>query len=242
MSLWLHEIAESSHRILDPFTDAHLVELGTVARIGPSTRVLDLACGKGELLCRWAQEFGSQGEGVDISDVFLSAARARADELGVTDQVRFSQGDASGHQAASPVDVACCIGATWIGDGPTGTIELLRRSLRPGGRILIGEPYWRDDPPRQVRDAFGGEQFHDLPGLLDEFTTAGADLVEMVLADEHSWDRYAAAQWWNLRTWLDEHPGDPRTAEVREFLDTTRRAHLQHQRRHLGWGVFVLAP
>jgi len=30
----------------------------------------------------------------------------------------------------------------------------------------------------------------------------------MVLASQDSWDRYAAAQWLNIRRWLDANPGD----------------------------------
>ncbi len=32
----------------------------------------------------------------------------------------------------------------------TGTIELLAQSLRTGGIILIGEPYWRRFPPTEA--------------------------------------------------------------------------------------------
>lgn len=39
--------------------------------------------------------------------------------------------------------MAACVGATWIACGVVGTIELPARSLRTGGIILIGEPYWR---------------------------------------------------------------------------------------------------
>jgi len=60
MSLALHEISEADHRILNPFTEEKLMTLGAVSRVGPSTRILDLACGKGELLCRWAQAFGAR--------------------------------------------------------------------------------------------------------------------------------------------------------------------------------------
>ena len=55
MSLRHHEIAEAGHRILNPFTEDKLRLLGEVTRVGPGTRILDLACGKGELLCRWAE-------------------------------------------------------------------------------------------------------------------------------------------------------------------------------------------
>jgi len=85
-----------------------------------------------------------------------------------------------------------------------------------------------------------GETFTDLAGLLACFTAAGGDLVEMVLADGHSWDRCVAARWWTLREWLDRHPGDPFAGEVRQFLEQSRWAHLTYQRRYLGWGVFVL--
>lgn len=117
--LALHEIGESQHRILNPFTDSQLLELAAVARAGAGTRVLDLACGKGEMLCRWAQEFGSSGIGVDISEVFLAAARHRAEQLGVRDRVGFHRGNASKYEAEpASFDLAACIGASWIGSGP----------------------------------------------------------------------------------------------------------------------------
>ncbi len=62
----------------------------------------------------------------------------------------------------------------------------------------------------------------------------------MVLAAGHSWDRYAAAQWWTLRGWPDEQPGHRFAPDVRAFLERSRWAHLTFQRRYLRWGVFVL--
>ena len=243
MSLPLHEIAEASHRILDPFTDAQLMEVGAAARVGRGTRVLDLACGKGEMLNRWAQEFGSRGVGVDISEVFVAAARSRAKKLGVADHVVIEHGDA---QTFDPepgaFDIASCVGATWVGNGVAGTIDLLRPATTSNGLLLIGEPYWQEPPSPEAERALGDGEFTDPPGLLDRFTAARTDLVEMVLADQHSWDRYVAAQWWTLWQWLDSHPGDPLAPDVQTFLDDSRREYLTYQRRYLGWGVFVLKP
>lgn len=241
--LQLHEIAEAGHRILDPFTDAQVMELGAVARLRPGTRVLDLACGKAEMLCRWATEHGISGVGVDLSEVFVRAARHRATELAVADRVLIEQGDAGAYVSEpGAFDVACCIGATWIGGGVAGTIALLRRAVLADGLLLIGEPFWREEPPVEASAALGGspDEFTDLSGLLEVFDAAGVDLVEMVLADEHSWDRYEAAQWWTLRQWLDAHPDEPLHTRVRTFRDESRRNHLTYQRRYLGWGVFVV--
>jgi SAM-dependent methyltransferase len=246
MSLRHHEIAEANHRILNPFTESQLRLLGEVSGVDAATRILDLACGKGELLCRWAAWFGSGGLGVDISTVFVPAAVARAAELGVDDRVSFVEADASTF-APEPAgfDIAACIGATWIGNGIAGTIDLLRPALRPGGRILIGEPYWIDPPPPEVVTALGfgpADDFSSLVGTLDRIEAAGLELVEMVLANQDSWDRYVAAQWRTVTAWLAARPDDPDHAAMREFRDRERRAHLEYGRRYLGWGVFVTQP
>ena len=243
MTLRHHEIAEASHRILDPFVESQLRLLGEVAGVGPETRVLDLACGKGEMLCRWAEWFGARGVGVDLSRVFLAAARARAMELGVEGTVSFVEGDAAEYRPEpGAFDIAACVGATWIGNGIAGTIDLLRSAVRPGGRILVGEPYWIEPPPDEAVAAFGfgpGEAYTSLEGTLDRLEASGLELVEMVLANQDSWDRYEASQWRTISAWLDANPDDPDHAAMRAFLDNGRRTYLAWGRRYLGWGVFV---
>ena len=242
MSLRLHGIAEANHRILNPFTDEKLMLLGEVCRLESGQRHLDLACGKGEMLCRWADRFGTSGVGIDLSEVFLAAARARATELGVGNRVRFEQADASTHPPdADGFDVVSCIGATWIGGGVGGTVALLQPSLRPGGLMLIGEPFWLAEPPTDAYAALHltPDECTSLAGTADRLAAAGVEVVEMVLADQDSWDRYVAAQWWTLDAWLRANPNDPAVPEVRAFLEDGRRSHLAYQRQYLGWGVFV---
>lgn len=226
----------------NPIDEAKLATLGAALRLPPGTRVLDLACGSGEMLCTWARDHGITGTGVDISTVFLASARARADELGV--DVEFVHANARDYVAESPVDVAACVGATWIGDGVEGTIALLRKSLRPGGMMLIGEPYWRLDPPDQATvegcHLEDKDEFRSLPGLVEQFGELGCDVVEMVLADQDSWDRYAAAQWLNTRRFLDENPDDVLADEMRAELRTAALQHVRYQREYLGWGVFAI--
>lgn len=245
MSLRHHEIAEAGHRILDPFTDEKLRLLGEVAGVGPGTRVLDLACGKGEMLSRWAEWFGSGGVGVDLSHVFLAAARERAAELGVMDRVSFVQGDAAAYQSApGAFDIASCVGATWIGGGLAGTMALLRPAIRDGGLVIVGEPYFIEEPPAEAFAAwgFGPDDYASLAGTADRLEAAEFELLEMVLADGDSWDRYEASQWRTVADWLIANPDDPDHAAMRRFLDENRRTYLRWGRRYLGWGVFVTRP
>jgi SAM-dependent methyltransferase len=236
MSLRHHEISEANHRILNPFTEEKLMLLGEVARVGPDTRILDIACGKGELLSRWASTFGCSGHGVDLSEVFLAAARLRAEELEVAERVTFSQGYAAEFETDERFDLVSCIGAMWVGGSLEGSLDLMQGWAAPDAVLLVGEPFWNEEPPAQAVE----EGFTNLLGLVDRFAAQGLELVEMVLADGDSWDRYAAGQWWTIREWLDGHRDDPEAPAMREFLTTGRRDYLEYRRRHLGWGVFVL--
>ncbi|MCG2801941.1 MAG: class I SAM-dependent methyltransferase [Cellulomonas sp.] len=242
--LRIFTIRESRHRIHNPLTERQLADLGVRLDLPAGASVLDLACGSGEMLCTWARDHRVTGLGVDLNPDFLAHARARADELGVSDAVRFVEADAAGYVVDEPVDVAACVGATWIGGGVPGTLDLLSRSVRPGGMLLVGEPYWRIVPATPQALAGCGvqsaEAYLTLPDLLASFGALGYDVVEMVCATEESWDRYQAPQWLAMRRWADTHPGHELHDEVRRLLATEPQQYAAFMRAHFGWGVFAL--
>jgi SAM-dependent methyltransferase len=243
MSLRFHEISESRHRILNPFTDAKLQLLGRICAGDRPTHILDLCCGKAEMLCTWAVEHDVTGVGVDISEVFLAAARQRADNLEVSDRVTLVHADAASYvvDTDKQFDVVSCVGATWIGNGLVGTLDLMRPRVKPDGLVVVGEPYWIEPPPPGVVvPSVADGDFESLVGTLDRAESAGFELVEMVLASADDWDRYIAAQWMTVDDWLSDNPERPEVAELSEWIRAARRSYLAVERRHLGWGVFVL--
>ena len=242
----IFNITESAHRIHNPFTPEKFATLGAALRLETGTRILDLGSGSGEMLCTWARDYGVIGTGIDMSRLFTEQAELRAVELGVAHQVKFIHGDAASYVSDEKVSVAACVGATWIAGGVVGTIELLARSLRTGGIILIGEPYWRQVPPTEdvVKGCLANSisDFLMLPELFASFGHIGYDVVEMVLADQDGWDRYEAAKWLTMRRWLAANPGDEFAKEVRAKLTSEPERYAAYTREYLGWGVFALMP
>lgn len=237
-------ISESEHRIHNPFTPEKYATLGHVLRMKPGARILDLGSGSGEMLCTWARDYGITGTGIDISQLFTTQAKQRAEELGVSESVHFIHNDAAGYIEEEKYDVAACVGATWIADGVAGTMNLLAKNLKPGGIILIGEPYWRQVPAtEEIAQACGVSfiaDFLPLPELVASFDQLGYDVVEMVLADQQGWDRYEAAKWMTMRRWLEENPDDDAAQEIRAELTIAPIRHVTWTREYFGWGVFAL--
>lgn len=237
-------ISESEHRIHNPFTPEKYATLGRVLRMKPGARILDLGSGSGEMLCTWARDHGINGTGIDMSPLFTAQAKQRAEELGVSEHVHFIHNDAAGYVTDEKCDVAACVGATWIAGGVAGSVKLLAKSLKPGGMILIGEPWWRQVPATdEIAQACGvssRDDFLTLPGLVASFDELDYDVVEMVLADQEGWDRYEAAKWLTMRRWLEANADDDFADEVRAELTLAPKRHVTYAREYFGWGVFAL--
>jgi SAM-dependent methyltransferase len=229
-----HDIAEAGQRVMNPRAGERLWSLGERLGVAPGQQVLDLGCGRGELLCQLARRHGAIGMGIDVNPRLVDEARARAAELGVADRVTIELGDAAAFTGTS-FDVVAAIGVSWIGGGLVGTLALLRRAASVGAWFLVGDVYRRDAVAQPAEREPG-----DLATTLARFEGAGFELLDMELAAEAEWDGYSSRQWLRVQRWLDAHPDDPDAGDVRRWRDASRRAYLTHDRDRLGWGVFVL--
>ena len=85
----------------------------------------------------------------------------------------------------------------------------------------------------------GENDFTSLVGTLDRIESTGLELVEMVLANQDSWDRYVASQWQTVDNWLRANPDDPDAEALRDWIAGDKRRYLEFERDSLGWGIFV---
>jgi len=112
------------------------IDLLTRWKVAPGERLLDVACGAGQLAIPAARR-GIEATGVDIATNLVESARGRA-ATEMLDAV-FDEGDAESlpYEDASFDTVASLFGAMFAPQPDRAAAELMR-VCRPGGRILMG--------------------------------------------------------------------------------------------------------
>jgi SAM-dependent methyltransferase len=233
---WYYAVAEHDHELQNPLSAEKVRLLGERLRLGPESRVLDLACGKAGPALILAGT-GCRILGVERAPEFVAAARERVEAAGAAGRVEIVEGDA----AAYPIepgawDVVMELGASFVWHGLEGTLEALSPAVPPGGHVVVGEPFWRSWPlPEGIDD--GG--WLPLRETVARIEAAGLALVTLIVSSEDDWDTYESLHWRALEGWLDANRGDPDAREIRRRHEASRDDYLRHERALLGWAVFV---
>ncbi len=232
-------VAERDHEIQNPTSEKKLLLLGERLGLGPKSRVLDIASGRGGPALALARAFECTVEGVEIEPAFQAAAVERATARGLAHLVSFRLGDASREELGqASYDAALCLGASFVFGGLADTVEALAPAVRPGGYVAVGEPYWRRLPlPEDYEDR--EDPLTTLEGTVLVFETAGLPVVSVIGSSEDDWDRYETLHWRAVEEWLAESPGDPEAADVRAMHERSKRSYLRHGRELMGWAIFV---
>jgi len=242
---WWYAVVEARHELQNPTSPEKVRRLGELLGLDRSSRVLDVAGGRGGPALLLASEFGCRITLVELSSEFAAAARERAHAAGVADLVEVVESDAKDFPVdPGAYDVALCLGASFAFDGLVSTVRALAEAVPSRGLIAVGEPYWREWPlPEAFASSEGGrvgeEDFLPLVETLDRFESAGVEVVSMLASSEEDWDRYESLHWFALEEWLAANPDDPQAEEFRERGRYQRERYLRWYRSLLGWAIFV---
>jgi SAM-dependent methyltransferase len=184
------------------------------AALGGGT-ILDLGCGRGELLRRAvARNQGARGIGVDLDEAELAAAGGERIELHVADIAAWRE----------RADAVVAIGVSHAWGGTAPMLRALR-GLAP--RALIGEGFWARSPDAAALRGLGASE--DELGTLDELLAAvreaGFDIADVQCATLAEWDAFEAG--W--RAGLGSHP----------LAEERRRGYEEGYRGTLGFAYVV---
>lgn len=241
--LELKNIAEQTMRLVNPSSAEKLLRAGQIAGMRPGCRVIDFGTGFAEPLALWASELEVSGVGIDIRPHACERARARLAELDMSDRVEIVCQNAADY-AFEPgtFDVATCIGATFIWPGGfREALQTMRRAVRPGGPLIVGEAYWRAPlvPPEFAQPVPEIKSERELLTILHE---EGYELGTVMHASRAEWDRYESDNWLGLLQWLREYPEHPDRQQVIDHLHDTQEDYLRYGRHYIGWALYVLFP
>jgi ubiquinone/menaquinone biosynthesis C-methylase UbiE len=115
-----------------------------VAGLRPGLRVLDVSSGRGTQAVFYAVEYGVDVTGVDLSPEMVRKATERAASAGVSERVRFAEGDSQALPwPDGTFDVVINECAVGIPDDSQAVVREMARVVKPGGRVVIHESTWR---------------------------------------------------------------------------------------------------
>jgi hypothetical protein len=244
MDLWKYfYITHREHVFCNPMSVEKFEELIALLRLQPGARVLEIAMGKGEFIIRLAKQNSIEGIGVDLSPYFVSDAREKLKERVPDAQLEFLEIDGADYEPEEEesFDLVACIGASWIYGGYRGTLKALKGMAAPGSWVVVGEPYWRQEPPAEYLRAIGEERstygtHYENAKTGKEF---GLELAYTLVSNQDDWDQYEGLQWYAAEAWASEHRDDPDVKEVLKRVRENREMYLRWGRETFGWAIYV---
>lgn len=130
--------------------------LGSLMALGPSSAVLDVACGRGASAIALASEFGCRVVGVDLSASNIEAARMSAQSAGLNHLVTFRVGDSEAlPEATASVDAVICECAFCTFPDKLTAAKEIARVLRPGGVLGLTDLTRKGELPAELDSLLG---------------------------------------------------------------------------------------
>ncbi len=228
---WYYAVAERDHDIQNPTSPEKIRLMGEWLRLAPESRVLDVASGKCGPALVLASSFGCRITCIERAPEFLAVARERVSAAGLGELIEVVESDGREFPLEPESwDAALCLGATFVWDDLAGTMSALVPAVRPGGHIVVGEPYWRRSPPVGT-DPMGYVSLAETGSRVERH---GVTLIGMIGSSLDDWDRYESLHWRAVEDWLAENDDD----EIRRAGDEHKRNYLA-RRDAFGWAMFL---
>ena len=236
------DISLRHHVLCNPTSLAKIDTLISLLDIPREGKLLDIASGKAEFLVRTVEHYGCSAVGVDLSQYVIKEARAKvADRLPDAD-VELYQIDAANYDGPyASFHAVSCLGASWIWKCHVGTLRALARWARPGGYVLVGEPFWKREPDPEYleSDGISRDLFASHKGNVEAGLTLGLTPVYAAVSNADEWDHYETLQWYAVERWAREHHDDLDRDEILERSAHYRDVYLRWGRDTLGWALYL---
>ena len=124
---------------------------GVVTKLEQGAKVADVGCGHGASTIVMAETYPkSEFHGFDYHDGSIKTAKARAEEAGVADRIKFEAKEAHAFPGKK-YDLICFFDCLHDMGDPIGVAKHARKALKDDGTVLLVEPNASDDLAENLR-------------------------------------------------------------------------------------------
>jgi SAM-dependent methyltransferase len=243
--LKLSTVAHSTHHFSSPVSVETLDRVLALSGIEKGWRVVDLGCGPAAMALHLADRYGVAVEAVDRSSVMLDLARTRAKDHPGGKRVSFHQAESMAYlEAAQPCELLVAVGAGGlVPDAADNAAQLnaLAAGVRPGGRLLWGEIFWKRAPSDMLRASTGpvAALYASHADYVAAGEAAGLTPLYAAVSSDQDWDEYAWRYSSAVEAYAAANPGDEGAQLMRRQIAGWRRMYLAEGRETLGFGLYL---
>ena len=224
------------HEICNPMSHESLEELVDQLAPADGERMIDIACGHGELLLKAAEHAEIEGVGLDLSPWTLTRSIDRTAGRSLRGSVEWWLGNGNALDGDQQWDITTCLGASWIWHGFNGTLRALATRTRPGGRIAIGDLRTKVGADQTAVESVIGQGI-SMTTEADQIAAmhdAGLEPLHCYVSPEEAWSGYHRLVIESADTYEGPEPAINARAMAREW-----QQEFERDSRVLEWTVWV---
>lgn len=238
-----YSIIHRYHTFWNPVGVEKLNELYQLLQLKKGSMVLDIACGTGEMLVQLYEKYRIKGLGIDKAPYCISEAEKKRLQRAPKADLKFLQMDGKDYRPESlqSFDLAMCIGASWVYGGYRNTLRALRRMTKPGGLLMVGEPFWLRTPAKEYLEnqQISEADFDTHPGNVAAGESAGLVFLYSSVSNQDDWDRYEGLHSYATAEYAESHPHDTDVSELKALDAKFRQSYLKWGRDTMGWAIYL---
>lgn len=224
----------------NPFSVAKIEEVIELIGLNARASVLDIGVGRAELLIRLVERYQVRALGLELDASYIQEALEQAARRIPTGRLELRACDASTFELEpESFDLAVCLGACHVYGGIRPTLERLAHAVCPGGKVLVGDGYWKQEPAPEYLTALETTRDELQTHAENVATGVSLGLIPMYacVCSEDEWDRF---EWLHMHeSFASRQPDDPQLPAVIAHNHAWRDIYLRWGRDTLGFGLYL---
>ncbi|MGJ3237685.1 MAG: class I SAM-dependent methyltransferase [Anaerolineae bacterium] len=231
-------IAHTYLNYCSPINNEMVDEVAQLMRLKPGMTVVDFGCAKAETLIRMADLCQVKAFGADVNALYLrSAQEAIAQRVPAADITLIQQDVNEYSYPQESFDAVMCIISSELYDSYDQAIMEITKYAKPGGMVLMGDYYWRNESKSSLDDAFIVTK--DYMGAVEIGMQEGLTPLFASVCTQVDLDRYIWSQSYAVEMHAVDHPDDVDNRAMLERARTMRNLYIEYGHETLGFGLFL---